>query len=171
MRSNSAFVRVIRGLNTAKVNNGVMGKATSNRILALIVIVALVLSAVSALVSSFREDVKYSPNAPEGIVQLYLTAIIEGKNDQAASYFATDSTCDASDIDRAYVSETLRVNLVSTSIDGMNAYVKIDANTGASGPFDDGFTESHTYRLTKESGKWLIEGIPWPLWDCGTVNK
>ncbi len=148
-----------------------MGRATSNRILAVIVIAALVLSAVSALVSSLREDVKFSANTPEGVVQLYLTAIIAGKNDQAASYFSSDSTCNASDIDRAYVSDTLRVNLVSTSIDGNSAYVKIDANTGASGPFDDGYTESHTYRLTQESGKWLIEGIPWPLWDCGTVNK
>ncbi len=148
-----------------------MGRATSNRILALIVIAALVLSTVSALVSALREDVKLSANTPEGVVQLYLTAIIAGKNDQAASYFASDSTCDAADIDRAYVSETLRVNLVSTSIDGSSAYVKIDANTGASGPFDDGYTESHTYRLTQESGKWLIEGIPWPLWDCGTTDK
>lgn len=148
-----------------------MGRSTSNRILALIVIAALVLSAVAALVSSFREEVKYSTSSPEGVVQMYLTAIIEGKNDQAASYFAPDSTCDASDIDRAYVSETLRVNLVSTSIDGNSAYVKIDANTGASGPFDDGYTESHTYRLSKESGRWLIEGIPWPLWDCGNLNK
>ena len=148
-----------------------MGRATSNRILALIVIAALVLSAVAALVSSLREEVKYSASSPEGVVQMYLTAIIEGKNDQAASYFVSDSTCDASDIDRAYVSETLRVNLISTSVDGNSAYVKIDANTGASGPFDDGYTESHTYRLSKESGRWLIEGIPWPLWDCGTVNK
>jgi hypothetical protein len=148
-----------------------MGRATSNRILAVIVIAALALSAVAALVSSFREEVKYSTSSPEGVVQMYLTAIIEGKNDQAASYFVTDSECDASDIDRAYVSETLRVNLVSTSIDGNSAYVKIDANSGASGPFDDGYTESHTYRLSKESGRWLIEGIPWPLWDCGTVNK
>ena len=148
-----------------------MGRATSNRILALIVILALVLSAVSALVSSLRDDVEFSVGTPEGVVQLYLTAIIEGKNDQAASYFASSSNCDASDLDRAYVSETLRVNLVSTSIEGDSAYVKIDANTGASGPFEDGYTESHTYRLTQESGKWLIEGIPWPLWDCGTVNK
>lgn len=161
----------MRPLVTHQVDNGGMGRATSNRILALIVIAALVLSAVSALVSALREDVKLSANTPEGVVQLYLTAIIAGKNDQAASYFASDSTCDASDIDRAYVSDTLRVNLVSTSIDGSSAYVKIDANTGASGPFDDGYTESHTYRLTQESGKWLIEGIPWPLWDCGNLNK
>ena len=148
-----------------------MGRVASNRILAVIVIAAFLLGVVAGVVSSFREEVNYSASSPEGVVQMYLTAIIEGKNDQAASYFVSDSTCDASDIDRAYVSETLRVNLVSTSIDGESAYVKIDANTGASGPFDDGYTESHTYRLSKESGRWLIEGIPWPLWDCGTVNK
>ncbi|MFM2202756.1 MAG: hypothetical protein RL673_415, partial [Actinomycetota bacterium] len=41
-----------------------MGRATSNRILALIVIAALVLSAVAALVSSLREEVKYSASSP-----------------------------------------------------------------------------------------------------------
>ena len=147
-----------------------MGRATSNRILALIIIGALLLTAVSALISALREDVKLSAKTPEGVVQLYLTAIIQGKNDQAATYFASDSSCDASDIDRAYVSESLRVNLISATIESGSAYVKIDANTGASGPFDDGYTESHTYRLRQESGRWLIQGIPWPLWDCGTVN-
>lgn len=148
-----------------------MGRTHSNRILAIVVVVALILIALSTVLTATREAKVYSPNSPEGVVQLYLKAVIDGKNDQAATYFATGSECDASDIDRAYISETIRVNLVSTTLEGESAYVKIDANIGSSGPFDDGYTESHTYRLKKESGSWRIEGIPWPLWDCGSVNK
>lgn len=148
-----------------------MARRTSNSILLIIASLSLILVVVSALLTANRDEVKLSPATPEGVVQLYLKSIIEGKNDQAASYFAKDSKCDASDIDRAYVSDTLRVNLVSSSTEAGSAYVKIDANTGSGGPFDDGFTESHTYRLVNESGSWRIEGIPWPLWDCGTITK
>lgn len=150
---------------------GVMARTHSNRILAIVVVVSLILIALSTVLTLTRETKLYSATSPEGVVQLYLKAVIDGKNDQAASYFVTGSECDPSDLDRAYVSETIRVNLVSSTIEGESAYVKIDANTGSSGPFDDGYTESHTYRLKKESGSWRIEGIPWPLWDCGSVNK
>lgn len=145
--------------------------SNSNRILVFVVVASLLLIALSTILSITREEKIYSSATPEGVVQLYLKAIIDGKNDQAASYFLTGSKCDSSDIDRAYISETIRVNLISTSIEGEYAYVKIDANMGSNGPFEDGYTESHTYRLKKESGNWRIEGIPWPLWDCGSVNK
>jgi hypothetical protein len=75
------------------------------------------------------------------------------------------------DIDRAYISDSLRVNLVSSEISGNSAYVKIDANEGSDGLFDSGYTQSHTYRLIQESNQWRLQGIPWPLWDCGTVVK
>lgn len=148
-----------------------MVRTSSNRILAAVVVVSLILIVLSTFLTLTREAKVYSPTSPEGVVQLYLKAVIDGKNDQAASYFVTGSECDSSDLDRAYISETIRVNLVSTNYEGESAYVKIDANTGSSGPFDDGYSESHTYRLKKESSGWRIEGIPWPLWDCGRVNK
>lgn len=155
------------------VNSIMSGSAQrrANGVLALIAAVALLLIAVSLFVTSNREATKYAPDTPEGVVQLYLKAIIEGKHDKAADYFVADSECDASDIDRAYVSDTLRVNLVSSEIDGNAAYVKIEANLGSSTLFESGYNESHTYRLTRESSNWRLLGIPWPLWDCGEINK
>ena len=143
----------------------------ANSVLALIAAVALLLIAVSLFVSSNREATKYAADTPEGVVQLYLKAIIEGKHDQAANYFVAGSECDASDIDRAYVSDTLRVNLVSSEIDGNSAYVKIEANLDSGTLFESGYNESHTYRLTREKTNWRLTGIPWPLWDCGDINK
>lgn len=155
-----------------KVNDSSMNsQGRANSVLALIVAVALLLVSVSLFLNSNRDETSLSPSTPEGVVQLYLKAIIEGKHDVAASYFVSTSNCEASDIDRAYISDTLRVNLVSSEISGNSAYVKIDANESSGDIFDSGYTQSHTYRLMRESGNWRLEGIPWPLWDCESVNK
>ena len=161
-------------LDNNRVNNPIMeqrGSRGANGILATIAILIIALIAASIMISSNQEDAQYSTSTPEGVVQTYLKAVIEGKHDQAASLFASGSECDAADIDRTYISDSLRVNLVSTEIEGDSAYVRIEANMNSGALFDDGYTEPHTYRLKRESGNWRIEGIPWPIWDCGEANK
>lgn len=49
------------------------------RVLAVLVVITVLLAAVAAFLSSTGESTKYSPGTPEGVVQLYLTAVIEGK--------------------------------------------------------------------------------------------
>jgi len=164
----------MRQLDNDRVNNPIMerrGSRGANGILAAIAILIVALIATSILISTNQQDRQYSTTTPEGVVQTYLKAVIEGKHDQAASFFVAESECDAADIDRAYVSDSLRVNLVSSEIEGDSAYVKIDANMNSGALLDDGYTESHTYRLKRESGSWRLEGIPWPVWDCGEGDK
>lgn len=156
------------------MNNQIMerrGGRGANAILAAIAILVLALVTTSILISRNQEETPYTSNSPEGVVQSYLKAVIEGKHDKAASFFSTESECDASDIDRAYVSDSIRVNLVNTEIEGDSAYVKIEANMNSGALFDDGYTEPHTYRLKRENGNWRLAGIPWPVWDCGEVIK
>lgn len=147
------------------------GNRGANGILATIAILIIALITTSILISNNQEDKQFATTTPEGVVQTYLEAVIEGKHDQAASLFVAGSECDAADIDRAYISESLRVNLVSSEIEGDSAYVKIDANMNSGALFDDGYTESHTYRLKRENGNWRLEGIPWPVWDCNEDTK
>ena len=68
-----------------------MARTHSNRILAVVVVLSLILIALSTVLTVTREAKVYSPTSPEGVVQLYLKAVIDGKNDQAASYFVTGS--------------------------------------------------------------------------------
>ncbi len=162
------------GFHNDGVNNGYMedrGIRRSNQVLIWIAGLSVVLLVLAAFITSNRAPNQLDASTPEGIVQSYLTAIIEGRHDEAARYFTKESECDASDIDRAYISDTLRVNLVSSEIKGSSAYVKIDADTSSGGLFEDGYIESHTYRLNQEGSNWRIAGIPWPLWDCGVVDK
>ena len=140
---------------------------SANRFLLIILFVTVGLLAVAAFLTSNRDSKSYSANSPEGVIQLYLNAVIDGKLDKAATYFSKDSTCSATDIDRAYVSDNFRVNLSGTEVTANRAYVKIEVEFTNGGPFENGYSEKQTYRLAQEAGVWKILGIPWPLYDCG----
>jgi hypothetical protein len=105
------------------------------------------------------------------VVQLYLTSVIEGKNDKAVNYLTATSECTASDLDRSWIPESVRVNLGGTDFDGDTVYVDTLVDISSGGPFDDYYTEKHSFRLVKESGNWRIQGIPWPMYSCGEMNK
>lgn len=147
------------------------GRLTSQRILTLLVIITIALAAVAAFLSSTRQSKDFAPNSPEGVVQLYLKAIISDRNESAAKYFSISSTCDATDIDRTWTPESMRVNLSNVDIEGDKAFIDVAVDISSGGPFDDYYTENHTFRLAKESGKWRILGIPWPLYSCEEPGK
>ena len=146
-------------------------RRSSNRILAVIVSFTLVLAAVAALLSSSKEIKELSATSPEGVVQLFLKAVIEGKSEDAAGYFSSTTTCDASDIDRSWMPETVRVNLADTEVTGDKAFIETTVDISSGGPFDDYYVESHNYRLAREGGSWRILGIPWPLYSCEEPTK
>lgn len=145
-------------------------KGSTNKVLAVIVILTLLLAAAAAVLSSRQQSTEYLPNTPESVVQLYLKALINGKNEDAAKYFSKNSTCDAADIDRSWVPESVRVNLKDSNIEGDKAFLSVAVDISSGGPFDDYYTESHTYRLALESGAWKILGIPWPLYSCEEIK-
>jgi len=65
---------------------------SSNRILIMIVALALILAAVAASLNSSREVEELSANSPEGVVQLFLEAVVEGKSEDAEQYFSSTSS-------------------------------------------------------------------------------
>ena len=164
---------VLRGLIPAWVDNYEMdgGRLTSQRILTLLVVITIALAAAAAFLSSTRESKEFAPNSPEGVIQLYLKAIISDRSESAASYFSSTSTCDSTDIDRNWTPENVRVNLSRVELEGEKAFVDVVVDISSGGPFDDYYTENHTFRLAKESGNWRILGIPWPLNSCEEPGK
>ena len=143
----------------------------ANRVLAVIVVLTFSLAAVAAILTSSKEANNYAPNTPEGVVQLFLKDVIDGKNEDAARYFSVTSTCDATDIDRSWIPDTVRVNLTNTQIEGDRAYIDVAVDMNQGQLFGDMYTEKHNFRLVRESGAWKILGIPWPLYSCDEVNK
>ena len=143
----------------------------ANRVLAVIVLFTLALAAVAAFLTSSRETKDYALNTPEGVVQSFLNDVIDGKNEDAARYFSVTSTCDAVDIDRSWIPDTVRVNLTNTQIEGDRAYIDVAVDMNQDQLFGDMYTEKHSFRLAREGGNWKILGIPWPLYSCDEVNK
>jgi hypothetical protein len=144
---------------------------TSKKVLSVLMVFTVLLAALAALLSTFRQTAEYSPTSPEGVIQLYLQSVIDGKNDNAAEYFSVTSKCTASDIDRSWMPEAVRINLIDAEVNADKAYVEVAVDISSGGPFDDYYTENHKYRLIRESENWKIEGIPWPLYSCGEINK
>ena len=146
-------------------------RSGANRVLAVIVIFTFALAAVAAILTSSKEARDYAPNTPEGVVQSFLENVIDGKNEDAARYFSMTSTCDATDIDRSWIPDTVRVNLTNTQIEGDRAYIDVAVDMNQDQLFGDMYSEKHNFRLVRESGAWKILGIPWPLYSCDEVNK
>lgn len=143
----------------------------SNRILIGIGLVAIILVVVASFLTRNRSEENFTPGTPESMVQSYLKAAIDGRNDLAISYLSTTSRCTADDLDRTYISDSMRISLISSEIQGDSAFVKITSEYSDNGPFGSGYSEEHSYRLARESGQWRILGIPWPLYDCGVVKS
>lgn len=142
-----------------------------NRVLALAVGLIIVLIAVAAVVSSTRSTLVIDKSKPAWAVQNYLKAFLAGKNAEAAKMISPESECTVVDVDRAYIINNARVVLISTSINGSIAEVRVRVEFPLNGPFGDSSTEDHTFRLTDSNGNWLLTGIPWPLYNCGLVAK
>ncbi len=142
-----------------------------NRVLAAILGFIIFAVVIVSFLATTRSALVLDRATPAGSVQVYLKAILTGKNSQAAKMFSPKSTCTVTDLDHAYIANTARVLLVNSAITGSTAEVRVREEIPAGGPLGDIATEDHTFRLTKTGGSWLITGIPWPLYDCGAVKK
>lgn len=140
----------------------------TNRTLLLIVLVVALLAGVIALVTASPAK-KLPVGSPQYVVQEFLNAVIDDDHQRAASFFAPDSSCTATDLDQAYIATDLRAELIDVSITGNTALVKVAVGMGSEGPFNSLYVENHSYRLVK-SDRWLITGVPWPLYQCGMVK-
>lgn len=138
-----------------------------NRVLAIVVGVIAVVAVVAGVLAANRSVPRYDRNTPTGAVQAYLSAVIDGDHQKAATFLAAGSPCTVDDLDQAYLPEGLRVVLRGTEVTGGTAQVEVDVVMSTGGPLDSTENaERHTFRLTRSGERWLIAGTPWPLYDC-----
>jgi len=136
-----------------------------NLILGLIV----VLIAALVFIASRGGSSRFDAGSPEATVQSYLQAMVDRDNDRALSYFEPETKCDASDLDRQYLSPDLTADLLDSSITADRAQVKIRIRYADNDLFG-GWSEDHSIGLTRISGMWKITGVPWPLFECDGVK-
>lgn len=143
-----------------------------NRVLAVVVGVVVLLAAIAGVVAANRTAPTLDPGTPQGVVQEYLKAVLKGDYPAAAALLSPTSGCTSSDVSSTSFSDSARIVLKDTAVDGDTAVVTVDVTEGAdSGPFGDtGYT--HTERITtqREGSTWMITGSPWLLYRCGSTK-
>ncbi len=130
-------------------------------VIAALVIVALV------VVFTRGEPELLDETTPEGVVQRYSAAVIEGDESAAIDYLAPElrDPCERLEMVTA---DDMRVTLVSTTERDESADVEVLIGiTYDDGPFGSTeYEEEGDFDLVRADGSWLIESAPWPLTIC-----
>jgi hypothetical protein len=130
-------------------------------LIALLVIVAL------AVVFTRGGPEVLDESTPQGVVQRYSTAVIDGDTATASSYLteAARSLC------RGFQEggpPPTRVVLISTTERDSTALVRVSiVSSGSGGPFGPSEYEMEDrFSLAKTDGKWLVDQAPYQLLSC-----
>jgi len=145
-------------------------KLAPNRLLALLVLILVIAAGSLALIAGERNESKYAVGSPESVVQNYLKAMADRDTTLAKTYLSSDSRCDIVDLDRSSISRDTAIDLIRSEISGSSARVDIRIRYATGDLFNSGWSEEQTIRLINTSGKWLITGVPWPLYSCEEVK-
>lgn len=136
----------------------------------LAVVVAVVVVAIIAIFTRSAPTL-YAEDTPEGVVQRYSQAVIDGEIGEAESYLVPDVVDDCFRM----VTETgdRQVILVDTNESGDTATVEVRiVTTYGSGPFGANQYETESrFELDRDGGRWLIAVSPWELAVCENGAK
>ncbi len=140
-------------------------KERPNLVLAVVVGVIAVLVVVAAVVSTTRTPPVADPTTPEGTVQLFVTAVLEGDDEAAVALLDPALGCRAPLPSRGLSGVRATVAVAGTRVVGERATVELDVTEYRDGPLE---ANSHreSYQLVAARGGWLITGEPWPVYVC-----
>jgi hypothetical protein len=142
----------------------------------LIVILAVVgaLIVVALIVVFTRgEPQLLDDSTPEGVVQRYSAAVIDGDEAAAVEYLVPElgDPCDRIEVGPV---DDIRVTLLETTEREASADVEVLIVTTYEGGLlgASEYEEEGVFDLVRDDGDWLIESTPWPLTVCdpGTVK-
>lgn len=139
-----------------------------NRILIIILaIIAVLVVAALAVVFSRGEPALLDGSTPQGVVQRYSAAVLDGDESAAMAFLTETARTQCVDFERAST-ENLRVTLVSTTERTSSADVRVlIVVSNGGGPFGNSEYETEdVFDLVKMDGKWLIDSSPWQLRVC-----
>ena len=106
-------------------------------------------------------------STPEGVVQRYSAAVIEGDEASAREYLVPELADECERIEPGPV-DRMRVSLVSTTerddTDDVDVLITISYEGGLFGSSD--YEEESSFDLVRVDDAWLIETTPWQLTVC-----
>ena len=143
-----------------------------NRIVAVGIASAVVLALAIIVISALaREPVSFDPDTPEGVVQSYVTALIEERFSDARSHLDEElrDRCDASELARARVEDVSRVSIddVTTTDDSSSIVEVTITHSSLNDPLNpSSWDQGLSYTLIREGDRWVVDEIGWPFPPC-----
>ncbi|MDO5736534.1 MAG: hypothetical protein Q4P15_08670 [Propionibacteriaceae bacterium] len=138
-------------------------KARPTIILAVVAALVVVLAVVAAVVSANRERPTLDPSTPEGVVQLFITALFDDDVEAAVTYL--DPALGCSDPQQEiYLGDASRVAVLKTETTGDTARVELRIEEGSG--FGGSYSHDESFALHREGDTWLISEEVWPLYGC-----
>ena len=140
------------------------------RIALIVLIVAVIVVVVAAVAAVLVRGgaATFDPESPEGVVQRYTQALIDGDLATARELRTADPADEEGCGYYPGGAEDYRVTLVGTTVHGDRAQVRVLISTSyGDGVFGSGqYQSEELFRLEKSGGGWLITQAPWQFTVC-----
>ncbi len=104
------------------------------------------------------------PETPEGTVQLYIQALVEGDFETAASYWATEA-CLPDSITPTGGAPDVSASLVSVDGNDIQAEVVVHLTESTVDPMGGLLEYEEWFSLVYQDGSWKIRQPSWPYYD------
>lgn len=139
---------------------------TPNRVLLALVGLVAAVAVAAAVVAVNRQPAELDPRLPEGVVQGYLQALLDGDYEAAAGYLSNG--CEAEDLAQQWLPEQVRVGIRDVRVNGDNAVVEVDVVEISGGGLVSDYSYRHSEELWLRRGVsgWQLSGSPWPVYYC-----
>ena len=127
-------------------------------VVGVLAVVALVLIGLN------REPEQFDPESPEGAVQSYIAALVDGDFETAATIWA-EGDCLPVSSEPTEGAPDISATLVSVEGDDEEATVVIAITDNTSDPLDGLSEFQEWFNLVNEDAGWKIRQLSWPYWD------
>jgi hypothetical protein len=127
--------------------------------------VAGVLSVVALVVIGMnREPASLDPDTPEGTVQLYIEALVDGDFDTAASYWDEEGCIPGSAVPTGGAPDVAAA-LVSVDGNDIQANVVVKITETSQDPLGGLYEHEEWFTLVRQDDVWKIRQPSWPYYD------
>lgn len=139
----------------------------SRRVL-IILLAAIGAVVVASLLAVFLrgEPAPLDPSSPEGVVQAYTNAVIDGDIDAAQALLVPEIADDCLRVPGG--TDDYRVTLLESDVQGDSARVRVLIVTtfDSGGLGGDSYESEDVFLLSREGDEWLLEAVPWQFAVC-----
>ena len=147
--------------------------ATRSRLPLYIALGAIVAIVLIALVVVFTRGAAepLDPTTPEGVVQRYTLAVIDGDDAEARTWLHSTVTANCEE-QESYLPERLRVSLVRTTERSDSRIVEVLISRPSGGLFGpEEYQYDDRFVLRRDGERWAITETPWELTVCMEVDR